>query len=132
MRFGAFKCVLMCHSKGNGFRNPAVQGLLISQCKIKTFQLVHSLFLKIRWTRPIINYRSTANSACSHVVNDTNNKTDPLLQPRRFPEDTNRCSNVRLMLGQRRRRWPNIKTTLVQRLVSAWTGRLTRGRVCQP
>ena len=32
-------------------------------------------------------------------------------------------SNVGLMLGQRRRRWPNIETTLGRRLVFVWSKR---------
>ena len=35
------------------------------------------------------------------------------------PANTRRWTNVGLMLGQRRRRWANIKPTLVQRLVLA-------------
>ena len=34
-----------------------------------------------------------------------------------FPVDTGDCRNFCLMLGQRLRRWPNIKPTLVRRLV---------------
>ena len=37
----------------------------------------------------------------------------------RNPANTRRRANVVLMLGQRRRRWPNISTTLGQRLVFA-------------
>ena len=36
-----------------------------------------------------------------------------------FPADTKRWPNVVLMLYHSLRRWPNIKTTLGQRLVSA-------------
>ena len=35
-----------------------------------------------------------------------------------IPASTRRCTNIGLMLGQRRRRWPNFNPTLVQRLVS--------------
>ena len=35
------------------------------------------------------------------------------------PSNTRRCSSVDLMMGQRRRRWTNIKSALVQRLVFA-------------
>ena len=37
----------------------------------------------------------------------------------RHPVDTSRWHNVVLMLVHRPRRWPNIKTTLCQRLVFA-------------
>ena len=37
------------------------------------------------------------------------------LGPRGRPANTKRVSDVGLILGQRRRRWPNIKPTLVQR-----------------
>ena len=40
-----------------------------------------------------------------------------LLQPREFPSHTRRLPNVALMLGQRRRQWPNIETILGERLV---------------
>ena len=39
--------------------------------------------------------------------------------PATFPANTGRSINVVLMLGQRRRRWANIKTTLVKRPVFA-------------
>ena len=39
--------------------------------------------------------------------------------PLSFPANTRRQTNVDLMLAHRLRRWPNIKTTLFQRLVSA-------------
>ena len=38
------------------------------------------------------------------------------------PANTRRRNSVVSMLGQRRRRWPNIEATLVQRLVFAGTG----------
>ena len=38
---------------------------------------------------------------------------------RRIPADTKRCNNVGLTLAQRRRRWTNGKSTLIQRIVSA-------------
>ena len=41
------------------------------------------------------------------------------------PENTRRQTNVGLMLGHRLRRWPNIKPTLVWRLVFAGTLELT-------
>ena len=45
----------------------------------------------------------------------------PLVQClfREIPANTRRSANVGLMLGQRRRRWPNIKPTLAERLVFA-------------
>ena len=39
---------------------------------------------------------------------------------RTYPANTGNWNSVGLMLGQRRRRWPNIKTTLVQRIVFSW------------
>ena len=39
--------------------------------------------------------------------------------PSELTANTRRWTNVVLMLGQRRRRWPNIKTTLAQGLVFA-------------
>ena len=36
-----------------------------------------------------------------------------------FPANTIHSANVGLMLGQRRRRWPNIKPTLAERIVLA-------------
>ena len=41
--------------------------------------------------------------------------------PGSHPANTRRWTIVGLMLGQRRRRWPNIKTTLAQRLEFAGT-----------
>ena len=38
------------------------------------------------------------------------------------PTDTTRSTNVILLLGQRRRRWANIKTTLVQHLTLVSAG----------
>ena len=48
-----------------------------------------------------------------------------------YPKNTTRSSDVVLMLGQRRRRWPNVKTTLDQRLVFAGQGHIM-GQVYSP
>ena len=42
-----------------------------------------------------------------------------------IPTDTRRCSNVVLLLGQRRRQWTSNKTTLGQRLVPAGSRRFS-------
>ena len=39
-----------------------------------------------------------------------------------YPANTRRLSNVGLMLGQRRRRWPNVKPALDKRFVFADVG----------
>ena len=67
-----------------------------------------------RWTgcQPRVHERPRGHSRRGNVSN-----LNILIQP--TAADTRRSINLSLKLGQRRRRWTNVKPTLIQRLVSA-------------
>ena len=63
------------------------------------------------------------NRTCRRRRDDYSYRESTIIGPA-FPANTTRWNNDVLMLGQRRRRWPNIKTALFQRCVFAgFTGR---------
>ena len=57
---------------------------------------------------------------------DTLSQCCPDIQPPwgHIPANTSCCTNAGLMLGHRLRRWPNIKSALVQRLLFAKSSRI--------
>ena len=58
---------------------------------------------------------SSSSTILGQIHSQTTGQSD-------YPADTRRWTNVGLMLTHRLRRWPNNKTTLVQRLVPAGCG----------
>ena len=93
-----------------------VTNLLILTCEVAV-----STAGSVNWQesrRFCVDHRSPTRP-CASQLNDNH---DPLLveewvQARSTPANTRRWTNVGLMLDQRRRRWPNNKPTLFQRLV---------------
>ena len=68
---------------------------------------------------PAVVLFNQPNGSVIHIIlSDISDKIH--LARGRLPANTRRWNNDGLMLGQRRRRWPNIKSSLVQRLVFAW------------